>query len=289
MSNYVHVNGTVVPYDQAFIHIEDRGFQFSDGIYEVVAVRNRLLVDSEPHFQRLDRSLRELEIPSPVSHDGLRLAIHELIERNAMDSGTIYIQITRGVAPRQLAIPDDVLQPTVVITTKSFQFPEPEEKAFTACKVITVPDMRWGRRDIKSVSLLANCMAMTQANRAGAFEAVQYDHDGFVTEGSASNVWIVTAEGEIWTRHLDQAILPGICRKIASTIATDKGLTLHEKRFTTDDLKKAGEVFLTTTTPMVKPVGTVDDIKIGDGKTGPVTRAILSAYRQRVFAMESDT
>jgi D-alanine transaminase len=289
MSNYVHVNGAVVPYDKAFIHIEDRGFQFSDGIYEVVAVRNRCLVDSEPHFQRLDRSLRELEIPSPMSHDDLRSAIHELIERNALNSGTIYIQITRGVAPRQHAFPDHELQPTVVITTKSFQFPEPEEKAFMACKVITVPDMRWGRRDIKSISLLANCMAMTQANRVGAFEAVQYDQDGFVTEGSASNAWIVTFDGEIWTRNLDQAILPGICRKIASSIAKGKGLTLREKRFTTTDLKKAREVFLTTTTPMVKPVGTVDDVKIGDGTVGPVTRDILTAYRERVFSMESDT
>jgi D-alanine transaminase len=289
MSNYVHVNGTVVPYDKALIHIEDRGFQFSDGIYEVVAVRNRFLVDGEPHFQRLDRSLRELEITLPMSHDDLRLAIHELVERNALDCGTIYIQITRGVAPRQHAFPDSALQPTVVITTKSFQFPEPEEKAFTPCKVITVPDIRWGRRDIKSVSLLANCMAMTQANRAGAFEAVQFDRDGFVTEGSASNVWIVTFDGEIWTRNLNQAILAGVCRKIASSIAKDKGLTLREKKFTTSDLKKAREVFLTTTTPMVKPVGTVDDVKIDEGAVGPVTRDILTAYRERVFSMESDT
>lgn len=289
MSNYIHVNGSVVPYDKALIHVEDRGFQFSDGVYEVVAVRNRYLVDSEPHFQRLDRSLRELEIPSPVSHDDLRSSIHELIECNAMDCGTIYIQITRGVAPRQHAFPDHALQPTVIITTKSFQFPESEEMAFIPCKVITVPDIRWGRPDIKSISLLANCMAMTQAKRVGAFEAIQYDRDEFVTEGSASNVWIVTLEGEIWTRNLDQAILPGVCRRIALSIADNKGLTLREKKFTTSDLKKAREVFLTTTTPMVKPVGIVDDVEIGHGGVGPITRDILTTYRERVFSMESDT
>lgn len=289
MSKYVHLNGSVVPHDKALVHVEDRGFQFSDGVYEVVAVRNQHLVDSEPHFQRLERSLKELEIPSPLSRDKLRAAIHDLIKCNEMESGIIYIQITRGVAPRRHIFPESALQPTIVITTKSFTFPEPEEKAFAPCKVITISDMRWGRRDIKSVSLLANCIAMTQASRVGAFEAVQYDRDGFVTEGSASSTWIVTSEGEILTRYLDQAILAGVSRKIAFSIAEERGLKIREKKFTVADLKNAKEVFLTTTTPMVKPVGTVDEVTINDGATGAITRDILTAYRNRVYAMKTDT
>lgn len=289
MSNYVYLNGEIVPHDAAVVHVEDRGFQFSDGVYEVIAIAKRHLVDGEPHLDRLERSLRELEIPAPMSRDDLRAAIHALIARNDIESGTVYIQITRGVAPRDHAFPATAPTPTVVLMTRAFQFPEPETVAFTACKVITVEDIRWGRRDIKSVSLLANCLAKTQAKRADAFEAVLFDADGMVTEGSSSNAWIVTADGEIWTRFLDSSILAGVCRKTAMAIAEARGLKLREKAFTVEQMKSATEVFLTTTTPMVKAVGRVDDTQIGDGTIGPVTRELLTAYRDRVFGMNTDT
>lgn len=289
MSRFVHLNGKVVPYEKAMVHIEDRGFQFSDGVYEYIAIYKKYLVDGELHLDRLDRSLRELSIAWPMSREALKKAIHELLDRNGLSSGSVYLQITRGVHPRSHRFPDPAPAPTLVITTTPYEFPEPDEIAFKPCKVITLPDIRWGRRDIKSVSLLANCLAQEQAYRAGAYEAVLVDDKGRVTEGSLSNAWIVAADGELWTHHLDYMILPGISRKVTIELCRALGFKVREEPFTADQMKQAREVFLSTSAPLIKPVGTVDDVRIGNGEIGPTTRTLLTAYRKRVLSMVGDT
>ena len=289
MSQFVYVNGQFVPYDQALVHVEDRGFQFSDGVYEVIAIHKGFTVDGIPHLQRLERSLNELEIPAPLSRSQFADVIRELLRRNEMENGTVYIQVTRGVAPRNHTFPEGPIEPTTVVTSKPFTFPEPEEKAFSACRVITAPDTRWARCDIKSVSLLANCLAKELARRAGAYEAVLFDRDGFVTECAAANAWIVTPDNELWTRHLDHAILAGICRKMTLALLQDEGITARQQPFMVDQMMQAREVFITTTTPMIKAVGRIDDTPIGDGNIGPLTRRLLEGYRARVFAIDGDT
>ena len=289
MSRFVYLNGKVVPYEQAMVHVEDRGFQLSDGVYEYIAIHKTFLVDGEPHLDRLDRSLRELKIAWPISREAMKGAIHELIERNGIDSGSAYIQVTRGVHPRFHRFPDPAPTPTVVIITNAYPFPEPEADAFTPCKVIIVPDIRWGRRDIKSVSILANCLAQEQAYQAGAYEAVMVGDEGKVTEGALSNVWIVDDDGILRTRHLDQGILPGISRMVTLDLCRSLGLEVREEAFDVDAMRRAREVFLSTSGALIKPVGTLDDRTIGDGTVGAVTRKLLTAYRARVFAMTHDT
>lgn len=289
MSQIIFLNGQFVPYDKALVHVEDRGFQFSDGVYEMIAIHKGFTVDGIPHFQRLERSLSELEIPAPLSRLEIADVIRELLRRNEVENGTVYIQITRGVARREQVFPEQPINPTTVIMTRPFRFPAPEEEAFQACRVITMPDMRWARCDIKSISLLGNCLAREYARRAGAFEAVMFDRDGLVTECAAANVWIVTPDDELWTRHLDNAILGGICRKMTLDLLRGEGITARQQPFTVEQMMGAGEVFLTTTIPMIKAVGRVDDRPIGDGNIGPVTRKLLEAYRARVFAIDGDT
>lgn len=281
----VFLNGNLVPYESATVHVEDRGFQFSDAVYEVMAVYKSRVVDGAPHYARLERSLAELEIPQTLSQAKLDETIHDLIRRNNIDSGNVYLQITRGVAPRNHVCPSPSPEPTIVIITRPKKFPLPEEEAFKARRVITFPDIRWGRRDIKSVSLLANCMALTEATRRDAYEAILYEPSGSVTEAASHNAWMVTNEGEVWTRQLGTQVLPGTTRGTALEVAQKQGVVFRQKAFSVEELKGASEVFLTGTTPLVVPIGVVDETVIGDGKMGPVTQKLLLILRERIFAL----
>ncbi|MHA1598458.1 MAG: D-amino-acid transaminase, partial [Alphaproteobacteria bacterium] len=242
MSRIAYVNGRYVPHRSAAIHIEDRGYQFSDGVYEVVAVHHGRLIDEDAHMLRLDRSLGELQIDWPMSVRALSVVMRETVRRNRVTDGIVYLQITRGVAPRNHAFPA-ATDSALIITARSMPPFDPAQ-ASTGVDVITIPDIRWKRRDIKSVSLLANCLGKEQAVRAGAFEAWFVDDDGLITEGTSSNAWIVTADGKLKTRHADNAILNGITRTTVLKLAEEQGIAFVEEAFSVTDAKAASEAFI---------------------------------------------
>lgn len=279
MSRTAYVNGQYVPHRRAAVHIEDRGYQFADGVYEVMAMAGGEWVDEGGHLDRLDRSLAELRIPPPMGRRALRLVARELMRRNRLRDGMIYMQVTRGVAPRDHAFPVHVV-PTLVLTAR--RTPRRSETRRAGVKVITVPDIRWKRCDIKSVALLPNILAKQAAVDAGAYEAWQVDADGHVTEGCASNAWIITGdrdgEGEIVTRATDSSILSGITRWAVTRLAAEAGLALVERAFTVAEAKAAREAFLTSTTSHVTPVVRIDDVPVADGRPGTLTRRLQTLY-----------
>jgi D-alanine transaminase len=275
MSRIAYVNGQYVPHRHAAVPIEDRGYQFADGVYEVIAVQNGELIDLEPHFERLDRSLREISIGAPMSRRALAMVIDEVARRNAVHNGIVYLQVTRGVAPRDHGFPKNA-KPALVITARNTR-PKTQQQQ-RGVSVITLPDLRWKRCDIKSVALLPNVLGKQKAVDAGAYEAWMIDDDGNVTEGTASNAWIVTDKDELVTRHTDTAILSGVTRLAVRALAAEHGLTLVERAFSAAEAKAAREAFLTSTTSNVMPVVRIDDARIGDGKPGPVTRHLGKLY-----------
>lgn len=277
MPRYAYVNGRYVPHRDAAVHIEDRGYQFADGVYEVVTIAGGRLIDEHPHLDRLERSLSALLIPMPMGRRALRLVAHELIRRNGVRNGLIYMQVTRGVAPRDHKFPESAV-PALVMTTKHIDFAG-QPKFTEGVSVITIPDLRWARRDIKTIALLPNCMGKQQAHEAGAYEAWLIDADGLVTEGTSSNAWIVTAEGELVTRHLGNEILHGITRRTVMAIAMEEGLSPEERAFTVAEAKRAREAFVTSATSFVTPVVRIDDAVLGDGRPGPLSRRLLGWYR----------
>lgn len=280
MPKISYVNGHYVPHMDAVVHIEDRGFQFADAVYEVIAVQNGKLVDGDGHFDRLDRSLGELSIPQPMSRAALKMVIRELLRQNRVRFGGLYLQVSRGQAPRDFAFPKD-LQPTLVMTVKRLQ---PFDFARTAkgVHVITIPDIRWKRCDIKTVSLLAGAMGKTEALGKGAFEAWQVDDQGMVTEGTSSNAWIVTKAGELVTRHTDHAILGGITRQTVLKLAAEQGLNYVERAFSVAQAKAAAEAFTTSTTAFLRPVVKIDDDAVGDGKPGAFCLKLIELYGQHM-------
>ncbi|MDX9862694.1 MAG: D-amino-acid transaminase [Rhodospirillales bacterium] len=283
MGRIAYVNGRYVPHADAVVHIEDRGYQFADGVYEVLAVYKGVLIDEPGHIQRLDRSLRELMIDWPVTPRVLAVLMREVVRRNRLIDGTIYLQVTRGVAPRDHPFPEDAVVPSLVMTTKAKDLDT--LKGGVPTRVITVPDQRWARPDIKTIALLPNCLARQQAKEAGCYEAWQVDRDGRVTEGTASNAWIVTAGGELLTRNADEnAILNGITRLAVLDLARKAKLRLVERGFTVEEAVKAREAFLTSTTSFVKPVLEIDGRKVADGKVGPVTRKLGELIARRLEA-----
>ncbi|MGB0671138.1 MAG: D-amino-acid transaminase [Rhodospirillales bacterium] len=275
MGVIAYVNGRYLPHARASVHVEDRGYQFSDGIYEVIAVRRGALVDAEGHMRRLDRSLREMEMTPPMSEGALRQILAEIVRRNRLIDGSVYLQVTRGVAPRDHFFPKGV-KPALVITAKRLK-PFKKEAYVGGIDVITVPDIRWKRRDIKTVSLLPNCLAKEQARRQGAYEAWQVE-DGYVTEGTASNAWILTKDDELVTRAAGPEILNGITRLAVLDIAKRLGLKVVERPFTVDEALAAREAFITSSTSFVKPVVRIDGKAIGNGEPGSVGLALLDAY-----------
>ena len=276
MPRQAYVNGRYLPHLQASVHIEDRGFQFADGVYEVVVIYRGALIDEDPHLDRLERSLDELRITMPMPRQALKLVARELIRRNEVQDGFIYLQITRGVAPRDHAFPARA-KPTLVMTTRWMK-PQRETLQLDGVSVITAPDIRWGRCDIKSVALLPNVLLKQAAVEAGAYEAWQVDDAGKVTEGTSSNAWIVTNDGTAVTRNATHAILNGITRQSLLKVIQAEGYDFAERPFTVAEAKAAREAFLTSSTSYVMPVTRIDDTPVGDARPGPLTAALRRHY-----------
>lgn len=278
MSRIAYVNGRYLLHDEAGVHIEDRGYQFSDGVYEVVGVRGGLLMDEDYHLQRLVRSLTELKIAMPMGLASLRQVIRHVVRRNALRDGLVYLQVTRGVSPRDHAFPNPPVRPSVVITAKRLNEARIRQVVRDGVRVITLPDQRWARRDIKSVSLLANILAKQAAREAGAYEAWLVDRDGMVTEGSSTNAWIVDREGRLVTRSLGPDILPGVTRRVLLEAAAQEGLEVVERAFSVEEAYSAAEAFISASTAIIIPVVKIDDHVIGSGTPGSVTIRLRNAY-----------
>lgn len=278
MPRFAYVNGQYKRHNEAAVHIEDRGYQFADGIYEVVTVMNGKLVDEAGHLDRLERSLKELHIAMPMSRKVFKMVSRELARRNGLDNGLIYIQVTRGVAPRNHAFPNADTPPSVVMTTKRMNFDK--MKKFTdGVAVITVPDQRWERRDIKTIALLPNCLGKQKATEAGCYEAWQVDRDGFITEGTSSNAWILSKDKKLITRPLSNDILHGITRQTVLKLAAEEGIEVEERPFTVEEAYDALEAYATSATSFVTPVVKIDDKVLGNGKPGSFGQKLLAAYR----------
>ena len=276
MPRYAYVNGRYLRHEEAAVHIEDRGFQFADGVYEVVTVQNGRLVDEDGHIARLGRSLNELQMDWPVSERVLRMITRQLVHRNRVRDGLVYMQITRGVAPRDFRFPAKA-SPTLVLTTRRANLKHTAQVE-DGVAVITIPDIRWKRRDIKSVSLLPQVLGKQQAADAGAFEAWQVDEEGQVTEGCSSNAWIVTGDGRLLTRKASNLILNGITRQSILRLAADAGITFEERSFSVEEALAATEAFITSATTYVMPVTRIDGQPVADGRPGRLSRILRDAY-----------
>jgi D-alanine transaminase len=275
MSRTVYVNGSFVPEADAKVSVFDRAFLFADGVYEVTAVLDGRPIDLEGHLTRLDRSLAEMQIARPLTHEQLRALHAELIVRNRVDEGVVYLEITRGAADRDFLYPDGV-PPTVVAFSQSRPLLD-NPYAVSGVKVITLPDLRWKRRDIKSTSLLAQTMGKQAAKGRGAYEAWMVE-DGFVTEGTSSTAFVLDANGCVRTQPLGHHILPGVTRRAVLRLAKAEGLTVEERPFTVAEAKQASEAFLTAASAFVLPVVEIDGSPIGDGRPGPVAREFRRLY-----------
>jgi len=262
------------------VHVEDRGFQFADAVYEVCEVKGGRLVDERRHMERLARSLGELRIRLPMTLKALSVVLHETIRRNRVDWGIIYLQITRGEARRDFAFPDADTAPSVIVTAKNLDPSRNEAIARDGMAVVTVPDNRWGRVDIKSVSLLPNVLAKQAARDQGAREAWLVDAKGFVTEGASSNAWIVTPDRKLVTRPTDHAILRGITRTVVLDVLRAQGLVLDERPFTVAEAHAAQEAFVTSASQTVLPVVKIDGKPVGGGKPGPVATALRGEFHR---------
>jgi D-alanine transaminase len=276
MSRIAYVNGRYVPQSHAQVAIEDRGYLFSDGVYDVIPVHRGRLAFADRHLDRLERSLKELRIAQPMSRAALLQVANEVIRRNGIGEGTVYIQVTRGVAPRDHKFPKGV-KPSVVMMARRRKPPAPDLLANGAA-VITVPDQRWARRDIKSISLIANVLAKQAAAEQGALEAWLVDEAGMVTEGSSTSAWIATATGELVTRPSGVEILPGITRSVVVDVVRELGLALQLRPFSRDEAYAAREAFLTSTSNFVLPITRIDQKQVGEGKPGPIAARLREAY-----------
>jgi D-alanine transaminase len=276
VSRIAYVAGQYLPHRQAAVHIEDRGYQFGDGVYEVIAIMGGHLIDEERHLARLNRSLTELRINPPMNDSALKIVIREVIRRNGVDTGIVYLQVTRGVAPREHAFPK-AAKPVLVVTSRRSRPPDPR-LGRDGIAVITIPDIRWQRCDIKSVALVANVLGKQQAREASAYEAWQVDREGQVTEGTSTNAWIVTADDSVITRATDHAILNGVTRAAILDIIRREGYRLLERPFTVAEARAAREAFLTSTTADLLPVVRIDGAAVADGKPGPLSRKLREAY-----------
>lgn len=277
MSRIAYVNGAYVPLDMAFVHIEDRGYQFADGVYEGVTVAGGRMIDLEPHLDRLERSLRELQIDMPMGRGPMTLVFQETIRRNRLKNAFLYVQVTRGVAKRDHPFPAEC-ESTLVVTARRLDLNAVRARAEKGVKAVSQPDIRWGRCDVKSIGLLPNVLAKQAAREEGGFEAVMVDKDGFVTEGSSTNIWMVDASGTLVTRSTSDNILPGITRKTVAKLAEELQLKVEERAFTLEEAKAAKEMFLTSSTSCATPIVDLDGHKIGDGTPGPAAQRLIDAY-----------
>ncbi len=288
MSHIAYVNGRYLPHSSASVHIEDRGYQFADGVYEVVLVWNGIPVDYGPHIVRLKRSMDELRMKHPMSAEALTVVVREVVRRNLFGTGIVYIQVNRGVAPRAHPFPSADVKPSMVVTAKAFAGSS-DAMAEQGAKVVTARDIRWERRDIKSVGLLANALARQGAAEQKAYEALLVKDDGTVTEASASNAWIVTADKTIVTHPTTNAILGGITRETVIKLAKGAGYTVAERAFTLDEARSAKEVFLTGTTTFVMPVTQIDDKPVANGSSGLISLDLRKRYRNYMDSLDAAT
>ncbi len=280
MARIAYVNGLYMPRGEAMVHVEDRGYQFSDGVYEVCEVKDGRIVDQRRHMARLQRSLDELRIAFPMSPAALGVVLHETVRRNRVHDGIVYLQVTRGVARRDHAFPLPGTRPSVVVTARNLDTAANEKAAADGIAVITVPDNRWERVDIKSISLLPNVLAKQAARDQGAKEAWFVDRDGKVTEGSSSNAWIVTMDGTVVTRAADKGILRGITRSVLLEVIKAHGLALEERAFTVEEAYRAREAFLTSASQIVLPVVRIDARPVGNGAPGSIATALRKDFHR---------
>lgn len=278
MSRVAYVNGQYQPHGQAVIHVEDRGFQFADGVYEVWSVFDGRLADFDGHMTRLHRSLNELRIDIPMTREALSRVLNETVRRNRVNEGLVYIQVTRGTARRDHPFPPEGTPPSVVITARSLPLSKGNAAAKKGVAVVTHPDIRWDRCDIKTVGLLANVLAKQAAKERGAAEAWLVDEMGLVTEGSSTNAWIVDENGKLRTRDTQANILHGITRAAVMALIADEGLAFEERAFSVDEAKRAREAFYTSASGFVMPATSIDGVKIGNGKPGPITTRLRTLY-----------
>ncbi len=287
MSRIAYVNGQYVPYAQAGVHVEDRGFQFADGVYEVVAVKDGGFVDLEGHLVRLERSLDELRIERPMSRAALTVVLRETVRRNRVRNGSVYLQITRGAAKREFPFPANTA-PTFVAIARHLDWAKGAANAAKGVAAITQPDIRWGRCDIKTVGLLPAALAKQTAKEAGAYEAWLVDEKGFVTEGSSSNAWIVTRENVLVTRKPSHEILSGITRAAVLELARQEGLKVEFRPFSVAEAQDAKEAFVSSATSFVIPVVTLDGKPIGNGGPGVVVAKLRSLYEAHAASHSTD-
>ncbi|MDP3370300.1 MAG: D-amino-acid transaminase [Brevundimonas sp.] len=278
MSRVAYVNGQYQPHGQATVHVEDRGFQFADGVYEVWSVFDGRLADFDGHMTRLHRSLNELRIPIPMTREALSRVLNETVRRNRVREGLVYLQVTRGTARRDHPFPPEGTAPSVVVTARALPLSKGNAAASKGVAVITQPDIRWGRCDIKTVGLLPNVLAKQAARERGAAEAWMVDEMGLVTEGSSTNAWIVDEDGKLRTRDTQANILQGITRAAVMALIADEGLELEERAFSVDEAKRAREAFYTSASGFVMPAISIDGVKIGDGKPGPIATRLRTLY-----------
>ncbi len=278
MFRIAYVNGRYLPHAAARVHVEDRGYQFADGVYEVCEVRHGRLVDERRHLDRLARSLSELRIAMPLARAALGVVMRETVRKNRVRDGIVYLQVTRGVASRDHGFPPPGTRPSLVVTARAIDPVKQAALAEAGIAVVTVPDNRWERVDIKSIALLPNVLARQAARDRGAREAWFVDQDGLVTEGSATNAWIVTAAGRIVTRPAEFGILRGITRAVVLEIAAKQGLKVEERPFSVAESHAAREAFATAASQIVMPVVEIDGRPIGDGRPGPVARALRARF-----------
>ncbi|MBN42702.1 MAG: D-amino acid aminotransferase [Alphaproteobacteria bacterium] len=276
MPRFAYVNGRYIDHRRASVHVEDRGYQFADGVYEVIHLFRGRLVDEGPHLDRLERSLAELRISLPLSRAALSLAMRELIRRNRYSTGLVYIQVTRGVAPRDHKFPADPHSSLVMTVRPISEFPS--EILENGVRVVTVDDLRWARCDIKTVALLPNVLGKQAAVESGAYEAWMCDGDGFITEGTSSNAWIVTAEGVLVTRPAGIDILRGITRQAILEHADEIGIPFEERKFSREEACAACEVFLSNSSHFVTPVTNIDGVVVGNGRPGSLSTALHNRY-----------
>jgi D-alanine transaminase len=280
MSRIAYVNGRYLPMRSASVHIEDRGYQFGDGVYEVCEVREGRLIDERRHLARLWRSLEALRMRAPMSAKALGVVLREVIARNRLRYAVVYLQVTRGVARRDHAFPAPHLPPSLVVTARPLNRARNETLAAAGIAVISVPDNRWGRVDIKTIGLLPNVLARQAAIEQGARDAWFVDKDGAVTEAASANAWIVTPAGAVVTRPADHGILRGITRAVLFEVIKAHELTVEERSFTLQEAYAAREAFVTAASQIVLPVVRIDGHVIGDGKPGPIATALRREFHR---------
>jgi D-alanine transaminase len=278
MSRVAYVNGRYLPFFEARIHIEDRGYQFGDGVYEVCEIRNNSLIDERRHLERLQRSLDALAIATPIATAALRFVMRETVRRNRVRDGLVYVQVTRGVARRDHGFPSPAVKPSVVVTARSLDRAKIEATAKDGIAVVTAPDNRWARVDIKTIGLLPNVLARQSAKESGAREAWFVDENGLITEGTSSNAWIVTQDGKLITRPSSHRILTGITLTVLKALAAKEGVTLEERSFSVSEALGAREAFITSATQNAMPVVKIDGQQIGDGKPGAIVQRLREAF-----------